>query len=195
MIILLDMDEVLTDLLSGINELYNSRNGANYGREDYFCYRWWEVWGCEYDYADKLCHEFVVGEGHKKMGPIPGSIEAVQRLKAEGHKLIIATSRKIEYQAITRDWLDKIHGLNSFDGIYLLNYYGDGRKRKKSEVAKEIGADIAIDDQVIHATDIVTAEVPCLVLDSPWNRDEELPNLATRVGSWEIILQEVDRRK
>jgi uncharacterized HAD superfamily protein len=188
MSILLDIDEVLADLISGINKLYNAKNGTSFSREDYHSYNWWEVWNCEYEYADRLCQEFVKGIGHEEMSPISGSVSGVEKLKMR-HRLVIATSRNLEYEEITQRWLESHYGLESFSEVYVLNHY-EGGTIKKSEVAIKEEAIFAVDDSTRHAIDYSQAGVRCLLLDCPWNKNDDLPDLVKRVYSWADILEE-----
>lgn len=192
MLILLDMDEVLATLMEGVNKFYNDLHGTNFTLEDYHTYNWWEVWGCSYEYADEICHRFVTGNGHEEMQPIPGSVEGVRQLLERGHRLVVGTSRKPEYADITTSWLYRHYGNATFAGIRLLNQYGEGKVIKKSELGLELKAKVAVDDQVRHAADLASVGIHCLVINNRWNRDQELPSLATRVFSWEDILREVE---
>ncbi len=194
MIILIDMDEILADLITSVNKYYNKLHGTNFKREDYKTCNWWEVWGCSYEEADRICHEFMMSPAARKIKPIPGSVEAIEILK-QTHKLVVATARKSIYTTITIDWLTELHGDDAFRGIYLLNKYGEGHKMLKSELAKELSLTLAdsvlsIDDQIECAIDYSKAGIPCLVFKSPWNENAVLPNLATSVSSWEEILNE-----
>lgn len=190
MSILLDMDEVLAALVTAVNTYYNTLHGTNFRREDYTTYNWWETWGSTYEEADRICHQFITGPESDSVKPIPGSVEGVTKLKKD-YRLIVATSRRYEYEALTKAWLEKHFGNDAFFQIYLLNQYGEGLKRRKSEVAVEVGARLAVDDLVRHAKDYQSVGVPCLILDAPWNAKEIIPDSAKRVFSWEEILKEV----
>lgn len=194
MAIIFDMDEVLTDLITSVNNYYNRLHGTHFTRADYTTCNWWEVWNCTYEEADRICHDFITGPEGEKIAPFPGSVEGIRKLRKD-YQLVVATSRKFEYEDLTRTWLAKTYGSGTFHEVYLLNQYGEEQEPlKKSAIAQTVGARLAVDDQVRHVFDYAAVGVPCLVLDSPWNVDEILPPLAKRVFSWDDLLTEVYRR-
>jgi len=72
--------------------------------------------------------------------PAPYAIEAMQRLKADGHTLIIWTCREIPYQAYMMDWLEEhkipFDEINENVGWEVYGYN-----------ARKIAADVYIDDR------------------------------------------------
>lgn len=193
MIILIDLDEILADLITSVNKYYNQLHGTKFKREDYYTCNWWEVWKCSYKKADRICHEFITSPAAKKIKPMPGSVKGIKTVKQD-NTLIVATVRKLEYETLTKEWLTENYGHNAFHEVHLLNKYGEGHKMIKSELAKKVGADLAIDDQIEHAVDYSTINLPCLVLNSPWNKNVDLPATATRLFSFDEIVHEIYAR-
>lgn len=65
------------------------------------------------------------------------------------------------------------------------------RKRLKSEVCKEIGASVLIDDALKHAEEVASHGIPVLLPDKPWNRDYTPPGVV-RVQSWNDIVSWIE---
>ena len=78
-------------------------------------------------------------------------------------------------------------------GIHFTNqYHGkESEKRDKASICKELNVEIFIDDALHNAENIITAGVPVLLLDSPWNQTNTLHPLITRVHSWKEILEKL----
>jgi len=74
--------------------------------------------------------------------PVPYAIEAMQRLKEEGHRLIIWTCRGGEYQIDMIDWLLE-HGI-PFDAI---NEHDSDALKSFPYESRKVYADVYIDNQ------------------------------------------------
>jgi capsule biosynthesis phosphatase len=69
-----------------------------------------------------VCHVRDVGQSYADVEPIPGAIEAIRRLRAEGHVVILHTARHMQtcggnvgaviarQGKVTLDWLER-HGV------------------------------------------------------------------------------------
>ena len=102
------------------------------------------------DLDGTICETRLEGQSYKTVKPLPGAVETLQRLKKEGHYLIIATARHMEtcngslglilakQGKITFEWLDKYH--IPYDEIWfqkpLAQYYIDDRAFKFENWAK-----------------------------------------------------------
>jgi capsule biosynthesis phosphatase len=72
------------------------------------------------------------GQTYRELSPVPGAVEKVQALKAEGHYLIIQTARHMKTcganvglvnARIAKDTLDWLEAHQvPFDGIYFVNH-------------------------------------------------------------------------
>lgn len=191
--ILLDADEVLVELLEGMNSFYNERHGTSFKKDDYKSYHWWETWNCSFEYAVQVCDDFMNSQSAVSMNPVDGSVQGVRLLKERNHVLSIATSRSIMYETATKEWLRRTYGEGAFRGIHLLSHYdGNASPVLKSTIALNEGIHLAVDDQTRHALDYASASIPCLLFHQPWNKDDKLPSQTIRVYSWNDILREVE---
>ena len=107
------------------------------------------------------------------------------------------TARQYELKDVTANWLKKHFSLDQ-DRLHIANHYSNNAfaKRSKSQICKEIGAHLLIDDNLDYAIDVATSGVPVLLFDWEgqynWNKpscDQQLPPNVHRVTSWTGIVQ------
>ena len=111
---------------------------------------------------------------------IPHSKEYIDRLKADGHKIIIITARDdgtwCNPHTLTRTWLSKNHIY--YDKFILTKY-----PRDKLEKCIENNIHLMIDDSKTVYQDCIKNNIPALLMDTIGNRDIN----ARRVYSWKEI--------
>ena len=105
----------------------------------------------------------------KKLNPIEGAKEYIDKLKQDGHKIYIITGRDNgEYSNpydMTKDWLDKF-GIY-YDKLILTNAYKNDI-HGKSEKCIENNVDIMIDDSVNICMDSINYGIETLIMDTPY---------------------------
>lgn len=187
MIIGIDIDEILADWVSRVAESHNQKYGTSLKKADFHSYKFWEVWGGTREEAIEKIYSFM--EEHiEKVSPVTGSIEAIRTLKNGGHELHVITGRRNEFINQTKRWLDQ-HFPEIFTGVYFTNHYtNNGVSLRKIDICKEMGIEVLIEDDVVHALDVAQDGVQVLLMDYPWNQGISHTNLK-RVFSWEEILE------
>lgn len=129
----------------------------------------------------------------KKLNPIEGAREYIDKLKKDGHKIYIITGRDNgDYSNpydMTKDWLDKFHIY--YDKLILTNAYKND-KHGKSEKCIENNVDIMIDDSVNICMDSINYGIETLIMDTPYNRQV---NNIKRVHSWKEIYDYISSYK
>jgi hypothetical protein len=116
---------------------------------------------------------------------LAGAFETLQRLK-QCHELAVVTSRQFAIQQATLEWLEQ-HFPSTFDSVHFGNHFAKaGDSRKKSEICRDIGADVLIDDNPAYAFDCACADMHVLLfnwnLGYPWaEQPEECASLTTRI--------------
>ena len=125
----------------------------------------------------------------KKLKPLPGSYEALKRLKSK-YQLVILTSRSIWLRDTTLDWLNK-YFKDIFDEVYFSGVYDNDKdldtcaSLTKSDKLRGIGVEYLIDDQPKHANAAVGLGVKALLFgDFGWNRDTKILPGVVRVTDW-----------
>lgn len=111
---------------------------------------------------------------------IPYSKEYIDRLKADGHKIIIITARDFGVYSnphtLTRTWLSNNHIY--YDKLILTKY-----PRDKLEKCMENNIHLMIDDSKTIYQDCIKNNIPALLMDTIGNRDIN----ETRVHNWKEI--------
>ena len=196
--IAVDIDDVLALNAQAFVEFSNKRWGTNLKPEDY-TEHWAELWGIDsndHEEVEKRALEFL-NAGTSKYEHLPEAKEILGRL-AERYTLVILTSRRVSLAKDTSDWIDKY-----FPGIFSdVHFAGiwdkvvdDRIHMSKGQVAKEIGADYLIDDQLKHCLAAAEAGVEVIVFgDYKWNQMDRLPRGVSRAKNWQEVLEYFEGR-
>ncbi|WPT17940.1 hypothetical protein PSENEW3_00005942 [Picochlorum sp. SENEW3] len=196
--IAVDVDEVLGRFVHSLNAFCLEKYGQQYRVEDYFVYDFARVWECSQDESNHRVHEFFTS-AHFRDGieVIPGSFDSLDRMKkvhSDDLALHVVTSRQHVIQEQTLEWLDR-HFPGIFDQVFFGNHFAlEGTSKKKSEICKEIGASVLIDDNPWYAMECAEAGIQVLLYDwksqYPWSKtDQDGPHHENiiRVSDWEHV--------
>lgn len=136
------------------------------------------------------------------MPVIPGAIHGTAKLRALGYDLVVVTSRQLIIEEETRAWLRNHFALDTFSHIAFGNHWGrQGRKIRKVDLCRELGAELLIDDSTAYVNEVADAGMPALLFDLggqyAWNKGsgEGLKQGVRRVNSWDQVVQYVERLK
>lgn len=185
--IAVDLDDSSLDTLTAVLLYYNQKHGTFLKRENFFVYRFNEVWGGTLQEAINEMGEFYLSEYFEKITPMPDSERTLRLLHEDGHKLSVVTGREPFLSEKTEKCIEKYFP-GIFSGIYFANTYGlTGTKMKKSEICIKNGVDLIIDDDLMHISDCVDAQIPVLVYGNPWN--EISPKGSLRLKHWNEVLE------
>ena len=188
-IIAIDADEVLADTLPAFVNWVNKTHNKNFSYEEIkknnqnlrSDTKSKEEWF-------KLVDGFSSSEDYLKISPVKGAIEAISILK-EKYELFIITARPETVISETEKFVEE-HFPDIFSGIHHTSNLKENKFIEKSEVCKKIGAKIIIDDRYKTAIDCAQKGIKAIVLDMPWNRNEDYSHEnITHVKNWEEILE------
>ena len=189
MLVACDLDEVLADLIPPLIHYHNTMYGTNLSKDKVHRYNLWEVWGGTKEEAINKVHDFYLTEDFKNILPVPDSQKAISVLSKK-NELIIITSRPTHLYDNTISWVEK-HFPNLFSEVYLTNQWSKSNPGKsKSEVCTDLGVNLLIEDSFDHAKECAQSGVKILLMDRPWNQEQNLPQGITRVKSWEEVVQQ-----
>lgn len=139
--------------------------------DDFKRYYYTKVWGGTEQEASQIVHEFFSSPEFVQLQPIPGAHAALQKLKHK-YELYIVTARHSDLEHVTRQFVQN-HFPNLFTDIVFGNLYATkGEKRNKSEMMKQIQAQVLIDDSLVHAKEIVEQGMTSILFgEYPWNEE------------------------
>eukprot|EP00761_Pharyngomonas_kirbyi_P001564 gb/GECH01001568.1/.p1 GENE.gb/GECH01001568.1/~~gb/GECH01001568.1/.p1 ORF type:complete len:205 (+),score=54.90 gb/GECH01001568.1/:1-615(+) len=194
-VIACDLDEVLGTFVEQLAQFHNRVYNTNLSLSDFDSYQFWNVWGGNAKEAATKINEFFESPEFDSLKPIPGAHEALKELKEKGYTLVLVTSRQTFLKEKTMKFLDKNYP-GIFDQVRLGNHYGEGKKKSKPEMCRELGASILIDDSLKYCTECAHDDIKAVLFDLngeyPWNNtDEPLHSNITRVSNWKEALNVV----
>lgn len=168
----LDIDGVLADSHTNLVALCNARMGTSYTIED------WTDWGGGEAFRPVL--EEVIGawsrEDVRTLAPVPGAVEALKGLHEfysglRPHPLFyVITSRPERYRRATWEWLLSLD--IDFAGVF---FEGD-----KARLASDLGLSAFVEDNLDMARELANVVPFSVMLDKPWNREDEGGAIRTR---------------
>lgn len=189
-IIGIDLDDVLLNFYAPFIEYHNMKHGTNLTRDHITSFYLEDIIGGTREEMTKKIYEFYFSEQHENSLPVEGAQEAIKYL-AEQYTLVIVTAKPEDVKEKTLLWLER-HYPNTFDQVYFTGqHHGNGKKKSKVEICKEIGIEIFIDDHIDNAKNISKEGIPVLLLDAPWNQ-EEVPYPIVRVRTWKEIVDQIN---
>lgn len=165
--ILVDMDDVLTDLLDPWIDSLNKRFNGNLQRSDIYT---WNMEECVFPKLNisaeenvNLYEELYNSEFWKKNKPIPGAVESLKRLNDKHEILIVTASHYASFTSKIEECLIKYFPFLSYKQIVCMydKYL--------------IDANILIDDNYknIEKFTIHNKNSIGLLMDAPYNKDKE----------------------
>lgn len=190
MIIGIDVDEVLCRTNDYFLFEFNKKHNTNFKREqliryDYECFEGYKgeyIFDCLVKHLEENLTFYDIFDDSKNV---------LTQLKNKGHKLYIITSRWTEFREKTIFWLNNHFGENFFDKVLIYN--GKNEKICKSEVARDNGIDILIEDAPKYAINSAKINIYVLLMNHPWNRNIKGKKNLKRVYNWLEISKEIDK--
>lgn len=194
-ILAIDLDDTVCSTNVTVVQWHNDTQGTALSLDDLYYYHYWKTpgWGTAEE-TMKKARAFFQSSHFLERKPVPGAVESLRRLKADGYKLVVVTSRGDDLKPETEAWLEK-HCPDVFDDVH---YTGEFVKIKtdeqgnisrvfksKAEVLLEIGAVILVDDCVDHTLHCATftPPVPSLLFgEYPWAKHQS--PLVTKEDWW-----------
>lgn len=143
-----------------------------------------EVWSFYLENIERIAKNLEVKEGAK---------EYIEKLKEDGHTIVIITGRDNgEYTdpyGMTKKWLNEKEII--YDKLILTDAYKNN-KHAKTEKCFENNIDIMIDDSIRNYRDCIENNITTLLMDTPYNRTEKD---IIRVNNWKEIYKFITNYK
>lgn len=114
------------------------------------------------------------------------AVETIQKLKEQGHKIILITARfpsnKFDVKELTLKWLKDNHIY--YDELII-------NAQDKVEVAKNKGIDLFVDDSIYNCEKMIKAQIKTYMMDSIINLNYENKEIK-RIYTWPHLYQEIN---
>lgn len=196
LVIAVDCDDVLLSTAEAIVANYNQRFGTQVTLKDMYKPATIETWGTDDDdIAIERVNEFLRSNEHASLRPTPSAIAGIKEL-AEYHELHLITGRADFLKDTTKSLL-QTYFPDCFTSIehtnYILPSTSKAVRRSKGDVCAEIGANILIDDHLVHGVAALDARLEKVIVfgEYPWNSEVELSEGMVRCKNWEAVTEEL----
>lgn len=185
---------VLGRFVHALNQYRRDHHDLEYDVADYHIYDFATVWECSPDESSHIVHEFfksrhflegipvIPGVGidwwsrrkqkhtlalyqpHAPRAPTTGAQTSLQAL-SDTYDLVVVTSRQHVIREPTLQWLET-HFPGTFVDVHFGNHYAlSGPSMSKSEICKQVGAQVLIDDNPRYAMECAQAGIQVLLFD------------------------------
>lgn len=188
--IAIDIDEVLADFASSWVAFSNKKWKTNLTVADYD-EDWMRVWGVDVkEFKQRaglhLQERLVANLQHDDAAlPVLGKLN-------DDYNLLIVTSRPTKMREDTLQWLADHFPLFEEGNVHFAGFWDAADEhsihKTKGELAKQLGADFLIDDQLKHCNAAAANGITSLLFgDYSWNQADSLPKGVTRVSNWAAV--------
>ena len=193
-IIWIDLDEVLAETLDQILKDNNYKLwNIETSREDILDYYIFNNKKLNITLEDgtKYFHQVYLNDTALNIEVVAWAKQKIIELKDKWYTLKIVSARPEDVANYTRKWLDK-HFNDIFYSVHFANHFNyswsEKKKRKKSEICKELWITIMVEDIFEYALDLAENWVYTYLLEKPWNKHINIKHKnIKRVMSWEEI--------
>ena len=188
-----DIDEVIADLTSVMEDYIRNNYGVEWPKECFLNYGFNK---CRFHADEELNNRItedmlsLVDDASFQASaePVSDAVEVLQKLKRSGHKLFLISSRPKQNQPKTFRWL-RNHEI-PFDELVLM-----GHNTEKGFLGRRFNLDMYVDDLPKHLESMYRFKKnwrkSLLLFDRPWNIDPVDSTKYKRVYNWQEILRHV----
>lgn len=187
-----DIDEVLAELAESVLDFYNKKFHTNFKKEEIKEIHLEKLLKISSKEMRDIFEEFSVTGENLNLIPVKDSINSLKKLNE--YELYAISARPKSIKDHTVEWIEK-HYESCFKEIHLLSDSHGVGNFDKGFFAKEIGIKFFIEDSLKNSLDIASHDIHVILLDKPWNQEENLPENIYRVKDWNEILQKIEDLK
>lgn len=189
--IAVDIDDVIAVHAPAFIEFSNQKWGTSLTVADYTDH-WSQLWQVEEAEMKRRVEDYHAKGQFRKYDTVSDAFKTLKNLKTN-YKLVVLTARQASLQEDTIEWISENFS-DIFDEIHFADIWNkpldQAVKQNKTSLAKQIGAEYLIEDQLKYALPAAEAGIKVLLFgDYPWNRTDQLPKSVTRVKNWHEVLK------
>jgi len=178
----IDLDGVCFDFMNAFREWLNDSLHMHLKEEEITSYYWHETTDVTKEQFDREFDKFGdEGHGYRNLALLPGALEGLRRLHAEGHTIYYITNRPPYAFQDTIDCLEE-HDFPQRENLHFA-------KGKKAPIVKKLAVDVFIDDSpstVVELTTQTRASVFCRNYEFNKHLDD---TFFTRVNGWDEFMR------
>jgi uncharacterized HAD superfamily protein len=195
MLVALDLDEVLGDSMQAFVAFHNQNYATDLKLHDFYTYQFEDILNVSPEVGQQRIKQYYKSRYFAEILPVSGAVEGVEELSKE-HDLVVVTARHLLIEEQTRAWLNNYFGSRLSKVYFAQSYHRVEGGAKKSEICKEIGAELIVEDCHEYAAECAPVLNQVLLLDRPWNRaqlvdansQEQSRSKIKRVHNWDEIV-------
>lgn len=188
--IAIDIDDVLADYAAEFVLASNKLWGTNFTVDDYN-EDWMALWGVGIDEVVERGKVLFEDRIHERLKHKDAAVPVLESL-SKRYRLTVLTARDEQSKAMTLEWFTRHYPMIDHTNITFAGLWNnpdkDTAKRTKGAIAKNLGVDYIIDDQLKHCIAAAEHGITALLFgEYSWNQADELPPGITRVSNWEAV--------
>ena len=185
----IDCDEVLVKFVEVFLEFCKKKEIDGLKYEQITNYHFHELLGLTKEELFGLFDEFYLSDMFENLEFIDNAKESLTYLSKE-NEIYIITARPVFTKQKTINFFEK-HLPEII--LNIIHTSETGIKKTKAEICQELGVEVFIEDRGDYALKCAREGIKSFLLDKPWNRSIEHPNLY-RVCSWDEIIDKLNKR-
>jgi len=186
----IDIDDVTADFINPLLRFYHQRTGIRLSYENFFSYRFEDVWGGTRIETISFVREFYHSDAFAKLPLIEGAEEGLNLL-SERHSKVFITSRHSKAKEVTPKWIE--YRLPKLQGnrIIFSGEYAESSDGSKGDISVKEGLDLIVEDNGDIALDCSEKGIVTILFNRPWNQGVTHSNIL-RVKNWQEALREIE---
>jgi uncharacterized HAD superfamily protein len=177
--IMLDIDDTSVQFNLSLVRFLNKTLNKKVKFDELINYDLSKVYGVAKPVIDLAVEEFYLSQDHLDINPMPQADFVLYNLSMEKiiDEIILVTSRAERFRQETRKLLKKSFpsGILDETELVMLGHYDSNaesvaKSKCKSEICKDFGIEVAIEDNAYHAEKIASCGLTVFMINHPWNR-------------------------
>jgi uncharacterized HAD superfamily protein len=178
--IAVDIDGVLANLMVPLLEYHNQRFDTNFRYEDVNTFDLGNIFGLTEEELIAFFNDFCDSVFFEKIQPLIDAQEGINSL-SKTHELSIVTARTDKLKEQIDGWLDQFYP-NLFSKIHFAD-----KTKWKVEFCLEEDYSLLIEDDLRYANQCAEKGIKVLLMNHPWNQEDNLHPNISRVNDWKEI--------
>ncbi len=185
----IDIDDTIWKFHKKFFEFYNNKFGTKLDVNKYYLYSLEKLLNISQEEAFSLLDEFSFSEGSYEFELMEGVIESINEL-SQKYQIYFITAR---HEGLFETTFKKLKEYFDFD-FEILFVFDKERKliKEKLDYCLENNINIIIDDRLKTLNSCSEKGIKSILINQPWNKNEELGENIFRVNNWEEVLEKIE---